>query len=577
MGTMDHWLQYTISIYGNILKPFGTEDFGPKVATGLLLAALTLFIAFVCAVFPQALRLHSALSTVRGRTKEASEDQKRLSFQSRYDEVDSTLSSNKLTSAAWAEFRKTLIFRETAQSPIILASARPSQFFTTRSLRVQYDFVRSLPNFFVGIGLLGTFIGLIAALTFSTESLTSAVDQEQIKRALSKLLTTAAAKFYISAAGLVASLLLSLLFRLILRHLSATVHQLNDSLEERLLFVSEQKISERQLSVQQESLTELKLFNTNIAMRIGDAVRQAVEQSNDSLTTKLSEIADSFSKLIEASGAGAGKAVGDAMKGAFENSLADASNSLNDLASELKDLPSKIEKAAKTISDAGIQANKQQAEISQGLKDAVSVLIADAGSQLSTSLAAGTSDFVQGLAAGGESFSGSVTKMEVLLAQLADAQSQHVASLSDVTRKHSELQEKLGSISQDIVNASQGLVRAGSAVDSNLAKVLSAMESSASAANDFYRAASEMQASTRGMIEALQKQMSTHLSRFNAVDEKLATVFKAITDHLEYQSKQMSDQLGTMDQALARAVNQFEQLLDELAEVGTAPKQAAAE
>ena len=574
---MDHWLQYTISIYGNILKPFGTEDFGPKVATGLLLAALTLFIAFVCAVFPQALRLHSALSTVRGRTKEASEDQKRLSFQSRYDEVDSTLSSNKLTSAAWAEFRKTLIFRETAQSPIILASARPSQFFTTRSLRVQYDFVRSLPNFFVGIGLLGTFIGLIAALTFSTESLTSAVDQEQIKRALSKLLTTAAAKFYISAAGLVASLLLSLLFRLILRHLSATVHQLNDSLEERLLFVSEQKISERQLSVQQESLTELKLFNTNIAMRIGDAVRQAVEQSNDSLTTKLSEIADSFSKLIEASGAGAGKAVGDAMKGAFENSLADASNSLNDLASELKDLPSKIEKAAKTISDAGIQANKQQAEISQGLKDAVSVLIADAGSQLSTSLAAGTSDFVQGLAAGGESFSGSVTKMEVLLAQLADAQSQHVASLSDVTRKHSELQEKLGSISQDIVNASQGLVRAGSAVDSNLAKVLSAMESSASAANDFYRAASEMQASTRGMIEALQKQMSTHLSRFNAVDEKLATVFKAITDHLEYQSKQMSDQLGTMDQALARAVNQFEQLLDELAEVGTAPKQAAAE
>jgi len=574
---MDHWLQYTISIYSEILKPFGTEDFGPKVATYLLLAALTLLIAFVCAVFPRALRLHAALSTVRGKTKEASEDQKRLSFQSRYDEVDSALSSNKLTSAAWAEFRKTLIFRETAQPPIILASARPSQFFSTRSLRVQYDFVRSLPNFFVGIGLLGTFIGLIAALTFSTESLTSAIDQEQIKRALSKLLTTAAAKFYISAAGLVASLLLSLLFRLILRHLSATVHQLNELLEERLLFVSEQKISERQLSVQQESLTELKLFNTNIAMRIGDAVRQAVEQSNDSLTTKLSEIADSFSKLIEVSGAGAGKAVGDAMKGAFEASLADASKSLSDLASELKDLPNRIEQAAKTISDAGTQANKQQAEVSQNLRDALSALIADAGNKLSTSLAAGTSDFVQGLAAGGSSFSGSVAKMEALLAQLADTQSQHVISLSDVTRKHSELQEKLGSISQDIVSASQGLVRAGSAVDSNVAKLVSAMESSTSAASDFHRAASEMQASTRDMIETLQKQMSTHLSRFNLVDEKLATVFKAITDHLEFQSKQMSDQLGTMDQALARAVNQFEQLIDELVEVRTTPKQAAAE
>jgi hypothetical protein len=51
----------------------------------------------------------------------------------------------------------------------------------------------------------GTFIGLIAALIFSTKSLTQATDQEQIKKALNLLLTTAAAKFYISAAGLVAS------------------------------------------------------------------------------------------------------------------------------------------------------------------------------------------------------------------------------------------------------------------------------------------------------------------------------------------------------------------------------------
>jgi hypothetical protein len=86
---------------------------------------------------------------------------------------------------------------------------------------------------------------------------------------------------------LVASLVLSLLIRLILKHLHGRVHQLNDALQERLLFVSEQNITERQLSVQQESLAELKLFNTNIAMKIGDAVRSAVQASNDNrrLTT----------------------------------------------------------------------------------------------------------------------------------------------------------------------------------------------------------------------------------------------------------------------------------------------------
>jgi hypothetical protein len=232
---MDYWLQHAISLYGEILKPFGTEDFGPKLATGLLAAAVMVFVLFLAAVAPQALRLHSALSAVRGNSKGDTEDQKRASFQDRYDEVDAILSSNKSTSGVWAEFRKTLIFRETAGNPIILASARPPHFFTTKSLRVHYEFVRTLPNFFVGLGLLGTFIGLIAALTFSTASLANAVDQEQIKQALSKLLTTAAAKFYISAAGLVASLFLSLLIRLILKYLSGTVHQLNDSLEERLL------------------------------------------------------------------------------------------------------------------------------------------------------------------------------------------------------------------------------------------------------------------------------------------------------------------------------------------------------
>jgi DNA anti-recombination protein RmuC len=48
--------------------------------------------------------------------------------------------------------------------------------------------------------------------------------------------------------------------------------------------------------------------------------------------------------------------------------------------------------------------------------------------------------------------------------------------------------------------------------------------------------------------------------------EKLASVFTSIGSHLELQSKQMGEQLTTMDQALARAVNQFEQLIDDLTE-----------
>ena len=78
------------------------------------------------------------------------------------------------------------------------------------------------------------------------------------------------------------------------------------------------------------------------------------------------------------------------------------------------------------------------------------------------------------------------------------------------------------------------------------------------------RTVRESQESVRGTVETLQQQMSLHIKRFDNVDEKLAGVFNSISSHLELQSKQMAEQLTTMDQALARAVNQFEQLIDDL-------------
>ncbi len=215
---MESFLAYAVSLYGAILVPFGTPDFGPKLATGLLALAVAVFLCFLCFALPQSYRLRSALVAIRGKSDNEAEHEKRTAFQTNYEAIDSALLSNKATSNVWQEFRKTLIFRGSLQRATILASTRPSNFFNPRSLLVQYDFVRSLPNYFVGLGLLGTFIGLIAALTFSTKSLTTAVDQEKIKEALNQLLTTAAAKFYISAAGLVASLVLSLLIRLTVRH-----------------------------------------------------------------------------------------------------------------------------------------------------------------------------------------------------------------------------------------------------------------------------------------------------------------------------------------------------------------------
>ena len=155
------------ALYSALLEPFRNEAFGPRVATILLGLAVVVLAAFLCLVIPQAIRLKAALAIIRSGTEGESEQEKRAAFLRDYQNIDQYLLSNKVTASAWREFRKNLLTRkDTQQRTYILNSIPPQNFFNPRNLRVQYDFARNIPNFFVGLGLLGTFIGLIAALTF---------------------------------------------------------------------------------------------------------------------------------------------------------------------------------------------------------------------------------------------------------------------------------------------------------------------------------------------------------------------------------------------------------------------------
>src|SRR5713226_7542395 len=111
---MQSALIYIYSLYGALLVPFGTPEFGPKLATGLLFLALLVFLSFLCFALPQAFRLRSALIAIKGESEQGTEQQRRAKFQSDYEEINAALLSNKATSVVWQEFRKTLIFRGNA-------------------------------------------------------------------------------------------------------------------------------------------------------------------------------------------------------------------------------------------------------------------------------------------------------------------------------------------------------------------------------------------------------------------------------------------------------------------------------
>jgi len=565
------------ALYSDLLEPFRSEAFGPRLATILLLLAVVVLIGFWCFALPQALRLRAALAIIQAGTQKGSEQQKRATFLTDFQQIDQALRSNKVVSRAWQEFRKNLITRRDGQRTIIINSTPPQNFFNPRNLRVQYDFVRALPNFFVGLGLLGTFIGLIAALTFSTQDLTRAVDQEQIKQALKVLLTTAAAKFYISAAGLVSFLVLSFLIRLSLKHLHGLVHQISTALDERVSFLNQVAISERQLSIQQGSLEELRLFNTNVAMKVGDAVRTALEISNSSLTAKLDQIADAFAKLIDVSKEGTGSAVSEAMKGVFDATLRETSDALGSVAISLQDLPNRLALAATSIQDAGNAAAEQQKQLAQTLQLAVDEMLRNATNQMTTNLDQSTRNLVTSLGNAGASFGDNVTNIGAIFERFSSSGDDYIKSLSSLTEQTAAFKNDLSSISSHMTAAAEDLRKAGSTVNENVSKVLGGVQESVRVAEETNQSIRTSQEAIGSAVESLRNAMSMHIQRFDQVDEKLATIFSSIASHIEQQARQMAESLSTMDHALASAVNQFEQLIDNLAEVGAERRISAAE
>ncbi len=88
-----------------------TPDFGPKLATALLFLAIVALVCFLCYTAPQAICLRAALNSIRAGSDKETPQQKRATFQTNFEEINTALLSNNATSIVWQEFSKTLLRR----------------------------------------------------------------------------------------------------------------------------------------------------------------------------------------------------------------------------------------------------------------------------------------------------------------------------------------------------------------------------------------------------------------------------------------------------------------------------------
>lgn len=259
----------------------------PDVAVGI--AASMIATALIILVWFCIKHMVPMLRTLRRVKKQLRAIPDHDAFNNDFARIDEVITGERMLKHGWEEFKETLILPQPNESGAIRNTARPSAYLNVGSVasELNLSFYQAIPNYFVGVGLLFTFLGLVAAIYFASEGV--AGDVKQAKESLGNLLTAATFKFATSIAGLGSSILLSFLVKLLTLRVQLYFDRLCELLEQRMTSVTSEWLAVQQVEELKKQTVQLERFNTDFAVEVAKALELRLNDSLGSVIGKAVE------------------------------------------------------------------------------------------------------------------------------------------------------------------------------------------------------------------------------------------------------------------------------------------------
>ncbi len=318
------------------------REFAFALASLLAAMAAGLAIAFyVQLVLPVQLTLWRARGLVaRAQGREKTLAGVRRAFASAFPSVRERLGRNWLLGHAWFEFDETLF--DTDSERAIGSTVRPQAFFNVGLARERLGglkMMNAVPGYFVGLGLLLTFVGLVFAL-YKAGAAATAGDADVMAAEMGELLQIATFKFSTSIAGLGASLVLSIVFRWYFILIEAAFDRFGAALERGLLYAAPQAISMTISRTLEEQLVQLKdITQGEFFARMGS---ELAPRMNTAIADAMAPITERIGNAVGSLTTGSERGIQD-MLGKFIDSLQHgAGTEMRELAATLKQLQMSI-------------------------------------------------------------------------------------------------------------------------------------------------------------------------------------------------------------------------------------------
>lgn len=185
-----------------------------------------------------------------------------------YDKLSGSLKTNPVLRAAWTGFSRQ-VYRPEEYG---LASANlgcrrismkdPREFFHEESLWLnQFNerWFASIPNMLTGLGILGTFLGLVAGLSLADFSIDAEnLSTNTVAEAFKPLIGGAGQAFFSSIAGLVASFIYSGLFKRGSYEALLKIERLNEAIDEKIRVLSAEEVGLLNHKAQRDELDTVR-------------------------------------------------------------------------------------------------------------------------------------------------------------------------------------------------------------------------------------------------------------------------------------------------------------------------------
>ena len=218
---------------------------------------------------------------------------------------------------AWMEFRETTIEPE-GETDGLRNTIRPSEFFSREDLGLEQGIWRQFPALFVSVGLLLTFLGLVAALYEVSLLLAGPnVGSAETTEGLKNLLGIASAKFIMSLVGLFCSIIFILVLRYVAWLIDNTLHSFCTVIEDHCIFISEQELLDEMVRQSKEQTDHMKNLTLEMVAQIAKPLREELPE------TIRQSIAQAMAPAIKDLAVGTNKGI-QSMADSVSNNLSDA-------------------------------------------------------------------------------------------------------------------------------------------------------------------------------------------------------------------------------------------------------------